>query len=133
MANHCENCGSNFTRSDSLKRHQNVCDIRKNSKMAIQYENCGSNFTRSDSLKRRQNVCDIRKNWRKCDKCGKTLASYKTLWQHKKTCKYNINMTSLNYPADDLPTIPWSELVRSKWYDHGKWSITVRDNPYIYN
>ena len=71
MANHCENCGSNFTRSDSLKRHQNVCDIRKNSKMAIQYENCGSNFTRSDSLKRRQNVCDIRKNWRKCDKCGK--------------------------------------------------------------
>ena len=25
-------------------------------------------------------------------------------------------MTSLNYPADDLPTIPWSELVRGKWY-----------------
>ena len=27
--------------------------------------------------------------WRECDKCGKKLASYKTMWQHKKTCKYN--------------------------------------------
>ena len=26
------------------------------------------------------------------------------------------NMTSLNYPTDDLPIIPWSELVRGKWY-----------------
>ena len=25
-------------------------------------------------------------------------------------------MTSLNYPTDDLPTIPWSELVCGKWY-----------------
>ena len=25
-------------------------------------------------------------------------------------------MTSLNYPTDDLPIIPWSELVRGKWY-----------------
>ena len=25
-------------------------------------------------------------------------------------------MTSVNYPADDLPTIQWSELERSKWF-----------------
>ena len=30
-----------------------------------------------------------RKKWYKCDKCEKTLASYKSLWQHKKTCKFN--------------------------------------------
>ena len=32
---------------------------------------------------------DTTRTWRECDKCGKTLASYKTMWQHKKTCKYN--------------------------------------------
>ena len=30
---------------------------------------------------------DSNRTWRECDKCGKKLASYKTLWQHKKTCK----------------------------------------------
>ena len=25
-------------------------------------------------------------------------------------------MTSVNYLADDLPTMPWSELERGKWY-----------------
>ena len=29
------------------------------------------------------------RTWRECDKCGKKLASYKTMWQHKKTCKCN--------------------------------------------
>ena len=30
---------------------------------------------------------DANRTWRECDKCGKKLASYKTLWQHKKTCR----------------------------------------------
>ena len=32
---------------------------------------------------------DTNRTWRECNKCGKKLASYKTLWQHKKTCKHN--------------------------------------------
>ena len=35
------------------------------------------------------------KKWHKCSKCEKTLASYKSLWQHKKTCKFNDNKSSL--------------------------------------
>ena len=27
------------------------------------------------------------RTWRECNQCGKKLASYKTLWQHRKTCK----------------------------------------------
>ena len=32
---------------------------------------------------------DRNRTWRKCNQCGKKLASYKTMWQHKKTCKYS--------------------------------------------
>ena len=32
---------------------------------------------------------DTNNIWRECNKCRKKLASYKTLWQHKKTCKYS--------------------------------------------
>ena len=32
---------------------------------------------------------DTNRTWRECNKCGKKLASYKTMWQHAKTCKYN--------------------------------------------
>ena len=30
-----------------------------------------------------------KKKWNTCAKCKKTLASYKSLWQHKKKCKFN--------------------------------------------
>ena len=33
---------------------------------------------------------DRKQIWRECNECGKKLASYKTLWQHKKTCKHKI-------------------------------------------
>ena len=32
---------------------------------------------------------DTNRIWRECNQCGKKLASYKTMWQHRKTCKYS--------------------------------------------
>ena len=32
---------------------------------------------------------DTNRIWRECNQCGKRLASYKTMWQHKKTCRYS--------------------------------------------
>ena len=36
--------------------------------------------------------------WHECNQCEKKLASYKSLWRHKKICKFNVDYTSkLNY------------------------------------
>ena len=43
MANHCENCGSNFSRSDNLKRHQNVCLLKTGVKRRKEMETHGEN------------------------------------------------------------------------------------------
>ena len=32
--------------------------------------------------------------WRVCDRCGKTLSSYRSLWRHKNTCKGNFSHPS---------------------------------------
>ena len=42
-----------------------------------------------------------RMKWHECDKCEKKLASYKSLWQHKKTCKFN-DADTLKYPTSSL-------------------------------
>ena len=41
------------------------------------------------------------KDWRVCNGCGKTLASSKTLWQHKKTCPSKSKVDLLQQTMDD--------------------------------
>ena len=41
------------------------------------------------------------KDWRVCNGCGKTLASYKSLWQHKKTCPSKSKYDLLRQTMDD--------------------------------
>ena len=43
---------------------------------------------------------DRQKEWRDCNKCGKKLSSDKTLWQHKKTGKFNDRVKSLSEDAN---------------------------------
>ena len=34
------------------------------------------------------------KKWHECNHCEKKLGSYKSLWRHKKICKFNVDNTS---------------------------------------
>ena len=79
----CKRCNRRFSRKWSLKRH--IAEIRcKESEKSPQTSESDAKMDESKEGEERWKVIRMRS----CGDCRKNFASYKTLWQHRKTsCK----------------------------------------------